>query len=91
LQNFVKAYTAKYGKTPDALAALAYDATRLLIQGISEAGVDDSTKVAEAMAKIKYDGVSGTVVYDAQHNPVKNAAIIEIEGGKQTIFKSVAP
>jgi|GEM_PF-197486 len=91
LQNFVKAYTAKYGKTPDALAALAYDATRLLIQGISEAGVDDSTKVAEAMAKIKYDGVSGTVVYDAQHNPVKNAAIIKIEGGKQTFFKSVAP
>ena len=34
LQDFVAAYETKYGAVPDALAALAYDAARLLIQAI---------------------------------------------------------
>ncbi|MEN6479173.1 MAG: ABC transporter substrate-binding protein [Anaerolineales bacterium] len=91
LQNFVAAYKAKYGSTPDSFATLGYDAARVLLQGISEAGVDDPSVVKDTLAKIKYEGVSGTITYDAQHNPVKNAAVIKIENGKQTFFKSVAP
>ncbi|NLX37492.1 MAG: ABC transporter substrate-binding protein, partial [Chloroflexi bacterium] len=75
LQSFVAAYEAKYGAVPDALATLAYDAARLLLQGISEAGVDDPAVVKDALAAITYDGVSGTITYDEQHNPIKNAAI----------------
>ncbi len=91
LQSFVAAYKAKYGAVPDALATLAYDAARLLLQGISEAGVDDPALVKDAMAAIKYEGVSGAITYDQQHNPIKNAAIIKIEGGVPKFFKSVAP
>ncbi len=91
LQSFVAAYEAKYGAVPDALATLAYDAARLLLQGISEAGVDDPAVVKDALAAITYDGVSGTITYDEQHNPIKNAAIIKIEGGVPKFFKSVAP
>ena len=43
VQNFVAAYKAKYGAVPDALATLAYDAAKILLQSISEAGVDDPT------------------------------------------------
>ncbi len=56
-----------------------------------EAGVDDPTVVAEKMAAIQYEGVSGQIGYDAQHNPVKAAAIVKIEGGKQVFYKFVAP
>src|SRR5512136_2742210 len=55
--NFKKAYAAKFkddkgqGKVPDALAALAYDATNLLLQAINEAGVDDAAKVKDTLAK----------------------------------------
>lgn len=91
VQDFVKAYEAKYGATPDALATLAYDAARILLQSIAEAGVDDPTVVAEKMAAIQYEGVSGQIGYDAQHNPVKAAAIVKIEGGKQVFYKFVAP
>ena len=51
VQNFVKAFGAKYKddkgqpKVPDALAALAYDATNMLLQAIKEAGADDTAKV----------------------------------------------
>ncbi len=91
VQNFVSQYEAKYGAVPDALATLAYDAAKILLQSISEAGTDDPTAVAAKMAGIKYEGISGDITYDEQHNPIKKAAIVKIEGGKTTFFKFVAP
>ena len=84
VQNFVKAYGAKYkddagnAKVPDALATLAYDATNLMLNGIKAAGVDDPTKVKDALAKISFDGVSGKVTFDGSHNPIKSATILEV-------------
>ncbi|MCE5259710.1 MAG: ABC transporter substrate-binding protein, partial [Chloroflexi bacterium] len=91
VQDFVKAYQAKYNMVPDALATLAYDAAKILIQSIQEAGKDDATLVAEKMAAIKYSGVSGDISYDANHNPIKKAAVIKITGGKTEFYKFVAP
>jgi len=97
VQDFVKAYSAKYKddkgqpKVPDALAALAYDATDLMLAAIQKAGVDDPTAVAKAMEGLKYDAVSGTVTFDAQHNPIKSAVIIQVKDGKKTVVASVAP
>jgi len=91
VQNFVKAYQAKYGAVPDALATLAYDAAKILIQSIQEAGKDDPTLVKDKMAAIKYSGVSGEITFDKNHDPIKKAAIIKIQGGKTTFFKFVAP
>ena len=83
--NFVKNFGAKYtddtgkAKTPDALAALAYDAANLLLQSIKDAGVDDASKVKDSMAKISFEGVSGKITFDAQHNPVKSATILAVK------------
>jgi branched-chain amino acid transport system substrate-binding protein len=94
VQNFVKAYGAKYKddkgqpKTPDALAVLAYDATNLLLQGIKEAGSDDTAKVKDALAKITFNGISGKIMFDANHDPVKSATILAVKGGK-VVFNSV--
>lgn len=95
--NFLKAYGAKYKddagapKVPDALAALAYDATNLLIEGIKAAGADDTDKVKTAMEGITFQGVSGKITYDAQHNPIKSATILEVKNGKVNFNSVVAP
>jgi len=84
VQNFVKAYGDKFkddsgnAKVPDALATLAYDATNLLLQAIQEAGAEDTTKVKDALAKIRFAAVSGLVTFDDQHNPVKSATILAV-------------
>lgn len=91
VQNWVKAYQAKYGSVPDALATLAYDATNILLASIAAAGVDDASKVKDAMAAIKYEAVSGTITFDAQHNPIKAAAILNVTGGKVKFDSSVSP
>ncbi|MCL4562798.1 MAG: ABC transporter substrate-binding protein [Chloroflexi bacterium] len=92
VQNFLKDYGAEYsGKVPDALAALAYDATNLLLTGIQNAGADDTTKVATALQNIKFDAVSGTITYDAQHDPIKSAVVIHVTGGKKEWVATIAP
>jgi len=91
VQEFVSKYTAKYGAEPDALATLGYDAARILLKAISDAGVDDPAVVKDAMAAVEYEGVSGDITFDAQHNPVKKAAIVKIENGEKLFFKFVAP
>lgn len=97
VQNFVKAFGAKYKddkgqpKTPDALAALAYDATNMLLQAIKEAGADDTAKVKDAMAKINFSGVSGKITLDANHNPVKSATILAVKDGKVQFDSVVNP
>jgi branched-chain amino acid transport system substrate-binding protein len=85
VQNFVKAYGAKFkddsgnAKVPDALATLAYDATNLLLQAIKETGSEDTAKVKDALAKIRFNGVSGLITFDAQNNPVKSATILAVK------------
>lgn len=91
VQDFVKRYEAKYGSQPDALAALAYDATNLLLAAIEKAGKDDAAAVKDALAAIKYDAVSGTVTFDAQHNPIKSAVVMQVKDGKVVFAESVAP
>lgn len=76
--EFRAAFEAKYGKTPDALAALAYDATNLLLAAIEAAGADDTDKVVEALNEISFEAVSGTITFDEQHNPIKAATILKV-------------
>jgi len=91
VQNFVSAYKEKYGIVPDALATLAYDATHILLKSIQEVDSTDPSVVKDVMAKIEYEGVSGAITFDENHNPVKKAAIIKIEGGEPVFYKFVSP
>jgi branched-chain amino acid transport system substrate-binding protein len=92
VQTFVTNYKAKYaGKQPDALAALAYDATNMLIQSIANAGKDDPTAVAEAMAKGKFEAVSGTITFDAFHTPIKPITIVQVADGQAKFYSQVMP
>ena len=89
--DFVEAYSTTYGTRPDALAALGYDATGVLLQAIAEAGVDDATAVKDKMADIVYEGVTGKIVFNEFGDPIKGAAIVKIEDEQTTFVKFVAP
>lgn len=91
VQNFVTNYEAEFGAAPDALAALAYDAARLLLQAISEAGSDDPAMVRDALQAIEYEGVAGSIVFNEFGDPQKTAAINRIVDGQVEFVKFVAP
>jgi len=93
LKKYGEAYKNDQGepKVPDALATLGYDAANLLFSAIEKAGVDDPTKVAEALAGITFESVSGKTSFDANHDPIKAAAVISVASGSKTFVESVAP
>ncbi len=91
VQNFISNYETAYGAGPDALAVLAYDAARVLLQAISEAGVDDPAAVRDALQNIEYEGVAGDIVFNDVGDPQKKAAINQVMGGEIEFIKFVAP
>jgi len=80
IQNFVKNYTAKFGTAPDSLAALAYDAAKVLADAIKRAGgANDSAKLKDAINATKdFAGVTGSITLDANRNAVKPAVVLEL-------------
>jgi branched-chain amino acid transport system substrate-binding protein len=91
VQEWVEKYEEKYGAEPDALATLAYDAANILLQAIEEAGTDDPAAVAEAMESMEFSVVSGNIVYDEQHNPIKSAVILQVSGGEIEYMDTISP
>lgn len=84
VKSFVANYKAAYNVEPNALAALAYDATYILADAIAAAGSTDSEKIRDAMAKTDKKFVTGRVKYDAKRNPIKSVVMVKVvfEGGK---------
>jgi branched-chain amino acid transport system substrate-binding protein len=92
VQDWVKKYNTKYSAAPDALATLGYDAANMLFTAMKNANSTDPDKVKDALASLKdFNGVSGTMTIDAQHNPVKSAVVLQVKGGKVSFVESVAP
>ena len=92
VQAWVKEYKAKFGSEPDALATLCYDATNLLLNAIDTAKSNDPVKIKDALKATKdFKAVSGNITFDANGDPVKSAAILQIKDGKQTFVTSVNP
>jgi branched-chain amino acid transport system substrate-binding protein len=91
VQGFLSTYKAKYGKEPDALAVLAYDAANILFESIKKANTNDTEKVRAAMSAIQVEGISGKITFDKNNNPIKTASLIHITGGKKVFVKFVTP
>jgi branched-chain amino acid transport system substrate-binding protein len=91
-QRFIKDYETKYGKKPDDVAALTYDAVKLLCAAITQAGALDRKKVRDALASIqKFEGVTGQMNFRNLCDPVKSAVILLIKDGKFAYHASVQP
>jgi branched-chain amino acid transport system substrate-binding protein len=92
IQKFVKDYRDRYKQTPDALAALGYDAAKILVDAMGRAGSTDGVKIRDALAQTKdFPGVTGKITIDADHNAVKPAVVLKIENGKFVYVETVSP
>jgi branched-chain amino acid transport system substrate-binding protein len=80
VQNFISKYkTHNGGKTPDAMAILAYDAVYAVKQAYENAGKIDKEAFCDAMAQLKdFKGAAGTVTISPQHNATKKLVVLEI-------------
>jgi branched-chain amino acid transport system substrate-binding protein len=92
IQNFVRDYKARFNKDPDGMAALGYDAAKVLLDAMTRAGSSEPAKVREALAATKdFEGVTGKITIDADRNAQKSAVVLTIKDGQFRYAETIAP
>jgi branched-chain amino acid transport system substrate-binding protein len=94
----VKAFRAAFAKAypdvePDAFTALGYDAARLIVAAVENAGNSDPRAVRAALAATKnFDGVTGTISFvSGSQIPLKSVTIMRVDGGRQSFEANILP
>ncbi len=85
VQDFVKTYVDRYGKTPSSLTAQAYDSTGILLDAIQRAGTLDEKAIRDAVATTEYDGVTGVTTFDEIGDAVKSFNQVRVQNGSFVI------
>ena len=96
---FIDRYEKEHGYVPDDVAALTWDAMRIVqtaIEGAGELTGDiekDRIAVRDALASIKdFDGITGKMTFTEDGDPIKCAVIVRIsDAGEFEFYKSVCP
>jgi branched-chain amino acid transport system substrate-binding protein len=82
VQEFLRDYRKQFGTAPDAMAALGFDAARILLAAIEKAPSQSGSDISAALAGTKdFDGVTGRISIDPDRNAVKPAIILEMKQG----------
>jgi len=82
VQQFVKQYRARYRDAPDVFAALAYDATLLLVRGL-KAGATTGERLRDELTRISGpSGVSGITGFGPTGDVVRDFSWIQIRNGR---------
>ena len=80
VKKFVADYQAKYGVAPDATAATAYDAARLLFDAFKRAHSREKSAVRNALAATRdFPGVTGKITIDSNRNAQVPVYILRID------------
>jgi branched-chain amino acid transport system substrate-binding protein len=91
-RGFVEAFRARFGTAPNGLAALTYDAVRLVADAVRRAGSTDHAAVRRALAATRgFPGVTGMTTINAQRDADKDAAIITIRNGRPAFVEAIRP
>lgn len=91
-EKFINAFKAKYNnELPDLFAAQGYDALMIIAKAIKDANSADPEVFKDTLAKTKdYDGVSGTITFQENREPVKSPVyLLGVKDGKFSLLKKV--
>ncbi|HFU4203402.1 TPA: ABC transporter substrate-binding protein [Streptococcus suis] len=88
-QKFYDAYVAEYGEEPSMFSALAYDSVYMAAEAAK--GAKNSVELKDNLAALKdFDGVTGTMSIDKEHNVVKSVYVVGLKEGKQSTVDTVS-
>lgn len=91
-EKFINAFKGKNNnELPDLFAAQGYDALMLIAKSIKDANSAEPEKFKDTLAATKnYDGVSGTITFQASREPIKSPVyLLDVKGGKFALLKKV--
>lgn len=92
IKEFVSKYQKTYGSTPDGLAALGYDAAKILFDAMARSKSSSKKDLRDAIAATQgFKGVTGSIGLNTQRDAVKPAVIVQMKGGKPVYAATVNP
>jgi branched-chain amino acid transport system substrate-binding protein len=87
---FREAYTARFKHDPSSLAAMGYDAAKVLADAIKRSKDDSPDAIRQAIQDTKeFAGATGAITIDADRNADKPVVVVQIKGKKFTYFATV--
>ncbi|CAN5921722.1 ABC transporter substrate-binding protein [soil metagenome] len=92
VQEFVNKFQKRWGEVPDGLAALGYDAARVLFDAMDKAPSLGGKDLAGTIAATKnFPGVTGKITLDANRDAQKQAVVVQMKGGKPRYVATIVP
>lgn len=92
VKQFVEKYQKRWGDTPDGLAALGYDAARVLFAAMDRSPSLGGKDLAATIAATKdFPGVTGKISLDGNRDAQKQAVVVQMKGGKPRYVATVVP
>lgn len=84
VKSFIEAYKKEYGKDANMFAALAYDATNMVLDQLEATGATGE-ELNEAIKKADFTGITGSFTFDEKtHTPIKSVLVVELKDGEQS-------
>jgi branched-chain amino acid transport system substrate-binding protein len=97
-KEFIDKYNGLYGEIPGDVAALTWDAMRIIGKSLQDCGAitgdlaKDRECIRDALSKIKnFDGITGDMTFTPDGDPIKCAVIVKIEDGKFKFYDQACP
>ena len=98
-KEFIDRYNEEHGYEPDDVGALTWETMLIIQKAIQDCGeitgyiVTDRACVREALAQIKdFEGITGTMTFTEQGDPIKCAVIVKIsDAGEFEFYQQVCP
>lgn len=93
VKTFIEQFKAEYGgQVPDGLAAMGYDAAKVLIDSLNRATELTPKALRDAIAATKdFAGVTGKITLNEQRNAVKAAVVVQVDGTRNRYITTVQP
>lgn len=86
-REFVQRYVAKHREEPHYVAFANYEAVLLIAEAIKAAGSTKPTAVRDAIARIRFSSMLGTVAFDDHHQAHNKVLILEVKDGKLAVVE----
>jgi len=92
VQNFISKFKETYHSTPDSLAAMGYDAARVIADAMKRTTGTTSKDLRDAIAATQnFEGVTGKITIDTLRNAVKSAVVLKVENGAYKYQTTIHP
>jgi branched-chain amino acid transport system substrate-binding protein len=92
IQDFIREFKKRFNRDPDGMAAIGYDAAKVLLDAMTRAASSDPARVRDALAATRdFQGVTGKITIDENRNANKSAVVLTIKDKGFHYVETIAP